>query len=94
MREAGARSTSPYRKSRNSVCSIPRIRAAALICGRLSRHAVVNAYRLGDLIRHGVDRVQARHRILEDDADPAAPQAAHLLGRQLQEVLVFEEDLA
>ena len=41
--------------------------------------------------RHGIE---ARHRLLEDHADPAAAHVAHLGDRQLQEIAALEQDAA
>ena len=45
--------------------------------GRLLAHLVVNQVSLGDLIAHGVVRVQGGQRILEDHRHLGAPQLAH-----------------
>ena len=36
--------------------------------------------RLGDLLADGVDRVEARHRLLEDHGDVVAADLPHALG--------------
>src|SRR5690606_28887622 len=49
---------------------------------------------LHDLVTHGVDRVEARHRLLEDHGDVVAAYLADLLVVVLGEVVAEEVDLA
>ena len=50
--------------------------------------AAVQAKRLHDLVPHGVERRERRHRLLEDDGDPPAPEGAvrGRMGIQAREV--------
>ncbi len=50
---------------------------------RLFRQAGVSADGLDELIADTVQRIEAGERILEDHADPLAPDPAHLLRRQI-----------
>lgn len=50
--------------------------------------------RLGDLTADGEDRVQARHRLLEDHGDLVAADLVHFVHGQLGQILTVEEDLA
>ena len=45
------------------------------------------------LAAYGVKRVQRGQRVLKNRADTAAPDAAHLLVRQVVDALAFEQDL-
>ena len=54
----------------------------------------VGQHAFGDLVAHGEHRVEAGHRILEDHADPAAPDPAQALAFQRQHVGVAEPDAA
>ena len=47
---------------------------------------------LDDLLAHGLHRVEAGHRLLEDHRDRIAPDGAHLGLRQLEEVTALELD--
>ena len=47
-----------------------------------------------DLVADGQRRVQAGQRVLEDEPDLLAPQLAHVLGAELQEVDPVEQDRA
>src|SRR5262245_1888815 len=58
------------------------------------RHAEVDLGRLGQLTPHGEDGVQRGHRLLEDHADLAPADVAHLGVREAQEIAALEEDLA
>jgi hypothetical protein len=62
--------------------------------GRLLLEPLVQHHRLGDLLADGEHRVQRGHRLLEDHRDPVAPDAAHRLIGEVEQVLAFEEDLA
>ena len=62
--------------------------------GLLLGHALVDHQRLGDLTADGKDRVQARHRFLEDHGDLVAADLVHLVHGQLRQVHAVEEDLA
>ena len=65
------------------------------LCGSLLlRHALMDNERLADLTGHGEDRVQAGHRLLEDDGDIVAADGIHFLLGELREVTALEEDLA
>ena len=55
---------------------------------------VVREHRLGDLVTDGQDRVQRRHRVLEDHRHVAAADLAKPLLPQLQQVLTLEDRLA
>ena len=50
--------------------------------------------RLGELIADPQQRVEAGHRILEDDADPPPADVAHPLRRQVVDPLAGKRDLA
>jgi hypothetical protein len=54
----------------------------------LAGDLVVQQHRLDDLLAHGVHRAERGHRLLEDEADVAAPDRAHLtaVGLQLHEI--------
>ena len=47
---------------------------------------LVQLHRLGDLVAAGEDRVERRHRLLEDHRDLVAADVAHLLSRDLEQV--------
>ena len=49
---------------------------------------------LGQLPADGVQRIERRQRVLEDRADLAAADMAHLLVRQVVDALAFQQDLA
>src|SRR5262249_15541350 len=55
---------------------------------------LVDADRLRHLVADGEERVERRHRVLQDHGDPLAADAAHLRIRLLQEVLALEQDLS
>ena len=57
-------------------------------------HALMDHERLGDLPADGEDRVQARHRLLEDHGDLVAADLVHFVHGQLGQILTVEEDLA
>ena len=65
----------------------PAPRAAA---GRM----LVDADRLRHLIPDREERVQRRHRVLEDHRDPLAADPPHLAVGLLEQVFALEEDLA
>ena len=52
------------------------------------------ADRLGDLVADRQRRVQARQRVLEDEADLLAAQVAHVVLVHLEDVDPVEDDLA
>ena len=65
------------------------------LLGVVGAHAlVVDEQRLADLVADREDRVQRRHRILEDHRHVAAADVAQLLLRHLQQVLALEDRLA
>ena len=49
---------------------------------------------LAELVADGKDRVQARHRVLEDDGAALAAEAAHLPGVPCCEILPFVENVS
>ncbi len=53
-------------------------------------HAAVVDQRLADLVADAHDRVQRRHRVLEDKADIAAAHLAQFLVRHLLQVVTIE----
>ena len=55
---------------------------------------LVQRQHLDDLVAHGVQRVQRRHRLLEDHADARAADAAHLALALSHQVLAVEADRA
>ena len=55
---------------------------------------LVKPHRFGDLISAGVDRVQGRHRFLEDHRDVIATHVPHLLFSQPDQVPVAKPDMA
>ena len=55
---------------------------------------VVQAQRLDKLTPHAVHGVQRRHRFLEDHADAAAANVAHLIRREAREIVTGEQDAA
>ena len=57
-------------------------------------HAAVQLQDLAHLLLDGVQRVERRHRLLEDDRDAVAADLAHLGVGDLEQVLAVEEDLA
>ena len=57
-------------------------------------HARVHARDFGDLVADGEDRIERRHRLLEDHRDAIAADVAHLLVAQRDEVLSLELDAA
>ena len=57
--------------------------------GCIGAHGLVQLQHFSNLVAHRVQRVQRRHRLLEDHADVAAAYAAHLalaLGQQIRTV--------
>ena len=56
-------------------------------------HAAVQLQDLADLPLDGVQRVQRRHGLLEDDGDAVAADRLHVAVGNLQQVLALEEDL-
>ena len=60
----------------------------------LARQAFVQAQALGDLLADGVHRVQAGHRLLEDDRDLLGADLLHLFGAQRHQVAAFPQHLA
>ena len=61
---------------------------------RLARHAPCSSIASMHLLADRRHRVQARHRLLEDHADPGAAHRAHLRHRQRQQIAALEEDAA
>ena len=49
---------------------------------------------LDDLLAHGLHRIEAGHRLLEDHRDRIAANGAHLALRQVEEIAAFQPDLA
>ena len=47
-----------------------------------------------ELPADGVERIERGQRVLEDHADPAPAELAHLLGRQVVDAPAFEAHLA
>ena len=68
------------------------------IDGALARGAFrkigVGADGLDDLVAYSVERIETRQRILEDHADPLAPDAADFLRRQMIDPHPRQIDLA
>jgi hypothetical protein len=60
----------------------------------IARVAEVELGDLGELTRNPHERIQRRHRILENHADAASPHAAHLIVRQFQEIPPVEHNFA
>src|SRR5713101_4580948 len=60
--------------------------------GAASRHVLVRAQRLGDLVAHREERVERGHRVLEDHGHALAPDGAHLSIGLVEEVLALEVD--
>jgi hypothetical protein len=58
------------------------------------RELEVEPHRLQDLVTDREDRVERRHRLLEDHADPAAADLAHARLGHRHQVLAVEEDPA
>ena len=61
---------------------------------RLLGQAGVGPDGLDDLVADPVERIETGQRILEDHADPLAPDRAHLFGRQLVDAQARQMDLA
>ena len=55
-------------------------------------HALVELQHLADLALDGVERVERRHRLLEDDADIIAADAPEILVAGGEEILALEHD--
>ena len=55
---------------------------------------LVSLHRLGNLIPHRNDRVQACHGVLEDHGDVLAADLAQLLGAHFQQIFPVVQDLA
>ena len=53
---------------------------------------LVQAHRFGNLVADGEDRIERRHRLLEDHRDVVAPDRAHSLVRQHGDVFALVED--
>ena len=62
-------------------------------CGRLRRHALVNHQWLGDLPGNGMERIEGRHRLLEDHGNPVAAHPAQFALPLAREVVALEQDL-
>ena len=58
------------------------------------RHGLVRPHLLGDLPADAIDRVERRHRVLEDHRDLRSPHAPHLVGRELEEIAPLVDHLA
>jgi hypothetical protein len=56
--------------------------------------AGMGAEHFRDLVADGAQRIERRHRFLEDHADALAAQPAQGLGRQPQQILPFPQHLA
>ena len=61
--------------------------------GRLATQLGVGLDGFDQLTLHGKQRVQRRHRILEDEADVGTAHLAHLGGGQAGDLLPIEEDI-
>ncbi len=70
-----------------------RTSASARRKARVLRLAM-GGHRLHDLPADAVDRVEMAQRVLEDHGDAPAVDPAPLLGRELEQVLALEQDLA
>ncbi|EAQ14544.1 hypothetical protein RB2654_17781 [Rhodobacterales bacterium HTCC2654] len=57
-----------------------------------ARGLAVDEQGLGHLIADGLDRVQRRHRLLKDHADPVAPDAVQLFLARVEQVPVVQHD--
>ena len=57
-------------------------------------HVEVRPHAFGDLVADGEHRVEAGHRVLEDHADPAAPDPAERLALEREHVGVAQPDRA
>ncbi len=55
-------------------------------------HLAVNTKYLGDLIANGKDRIQRGHGFLKDHGDAIATNRSEVAFRELEEVLILEED--
>ena len=71
----------------SSSSSTARVRAARLPMSRL-----VNLERLGDLVAHGVDGGERRHRVLEHRADGLAADLRHLVVGQPEQFVAVQPD--
>ncbi len=60
----------------------------------LAGEATVAAQALDDLVAHPVDRIERRHRLLEDHGERGSAQILHLGTALLQEVLAGEQHFA
>ena len=60
----------------------------------LAGDVLVQQHRLGELATDLVDRVERRHRVLEDHRDLVAAHLAQTARRGLQEILAAEQHLA
>src|SRR5262249_48509183 len=61
---------------------------------RASANSLVQADDLGNLVADRIDRIERRHRLLEDDSDLLAADVLHVLRAEWHEVLAAPEDLA
>jgi hypothetical protein len=61
---------------------------------RAPTHRSVRGDALDQLVPHGEERVQGRHRVLQDHRDAAAAEPVHLGLRQRQQVDAVEADAA
>ncbi len=64
------------------------------LAGRLAGEALVQLQDLADLPRHGVQRVERGHRLLEDHGDVVAAHLAQLVLRRGEKVAPLEEHAA
>jgi hypothetical protein len=58
--------------------------------GLLARKPAVQDQRFGDLVADGQDRIQRRHRLLEDHGYGVAANLAHLGLRQVEQIATLE----
>ena len=81
-----------------ALLGIRNVHEAQHACGLLARRAPIgarmDAERLGDLLADAQERVEARHRLLEDHGDAVASDLTHRPLVERGEVLSFEEDRA
>src|SRR6266550_1911318 len=61
---------------------------------RRAAHAGMPAQGLADLLADGIDRVERRHRLLEDHRDQAAAQRAQLARRHGQHIRAADPHIA
>jgi hypothetical protein len=78
----------------SAIAIIARCRWPPESARRVGTHPLVQLQHFADLVAHRVQRVERRHRLLEDHADAAAADAAHRTFAQTHQVLAVEADLA